>query len=162
MGGRVKDAEKDQARCADDGEEDGQPRQDLLGARGVGGQAAPVAQPAVGAKGDVEQDRGEGAAGDEQGLEILGANVADVGYALILRHGRVVDAVPVDDPVEEEGQEGGEPDCPTENGHYLRGGGTSVYGVAGREREEKGVPNKIGGTFCGDSVVEGVLRPGVV
>lgn len=134
MAGRVKDAEKDQARRADDGEEDGQPRQDLLAARGVRGQAAPVAQPAVGAKGDVEQDRGEGAAGDEQGLEILGANVADVGYGLRLRHGRVVDSVPLDDPVEEEGQERGEPDCPAKNGHYLRDGGTSGHGVA----EERG------------------------
>jgi hypothetical protein len=52
-----------------------------------------VAQPAVGAKRDIEEQRGEHAARDEERLEVGRAHVADVGDVLALGHGGVVDAV---------------------------------------------------------------------
>ena len=107
---RVKHTQQDQARGAGDGTRDGQAGQDLLGRRGVGRQAALVAQVAVGAERKVEEDGGQDTACDEQRLEVGRADVADVGDALVVGHGRVVDLVGCYDPVQEKAQEGGEPD----------------------------------------------------
>lgn len=106
----VKDAETDEADGADDGEEDCEAVENLLADGGVGHEAALVAEPAVGKEGEVEEDGGEDAAGDEEGLEVVGADVADVGDGLGRRHGGVDCAVGVDDPVEEHAEEHAEPD----------------------------------------------------
>lgn len=106
---RVKDAQANKADGADDGEEDCEAIQNLLANGGVGYEAALVAEPAVGEEGEVEEDGGEDAAGDEEGLEVVGADVADVGDALGRRHGGVDCAVGVDDPVEEHAEEHAEP-----------------------------------------------------
>ena len=52
-----------------------------------------MAQPAVGAKRHVQQQRGEHAARDEERLEVGRAHVADVGDVLALGHGGVVHVV---------------------------------------------------------------------
>ena len=109
---RVKHTQQDEAGGADDGTHDGQAGQDLLGRRGVGRQAALVAQPAVGAEREVEEDGREDTARDEQRLEVGRPDVADVGDPLVVGHGRVVDLVGCYDPVQEKAQEGGEPDEP--------------------------------------------------
>lgn len=106
----VEDGEEDEACCADDGEEDCQAREDLFSQGGVGHEAALVAQPAVGQEGDVEEDGGEDAARDEERLELLGADVADVGDRLAGLHGGVAGAVLVDAPPDQEAEEGAEPD----------------------------------------------------
>lgn len=64
-----------------------------------------MAQPALGEEGQVEEDDGDGGAGDEERLELLRANVADVGDGAAALHGRVDAAVCVDDPVEEHAEE---------------------------------------------------------
>lgn len=62
---RVEDAQQNQAGGADDGEDDGDSRQDFFRDGGVGDQPALVPEPAVGAEGEVQEDGGDGAAGYE-------------------------------------------------------------------------------------------------
>ena len=116
---RVEDAQQDQPRGPQNGKRNSQTTQNPLAARRIRDEAAAVPQPAVGGKRQVEKHGGEHAARDEQGLEVVGADVADVGDGLRGRHGPVVHAVLVDDPVEEEGQEGGEPDDARDDGGDL-------------------------------------------
>lgn len=103
----VENREEDEACGADDGEGDGQARENFFYRRGVGDEAALVAKPAVGEERNVEKDGGKHAAGDEEGLQVVGADVRDVGYMLVVGHGGVVPLVSGDNPVEEEAQEGG-------------------------------------------------------
>ena len=74
----VKDGQQNETGCADGGKGDGEPGEDLLRESGVGHEPAPVPQPAVREEGDVEEDGGDGAAGDEERLQLLRAHVADV------------------------------------------------------------------------------------
>lgn len=120
VAGRVEDGQQDQADGADDGEEDGEAREHLLTHGRVGHEAALMAQPAVGAERDVEEDGGDDAAGDEERLEPAGADVADVGDALPRCHGGVVLAAPVDDPVQQQAEERAEPDDAGDDGEDLR------------------------------------------
>lgn len=78
-----------------------------------------MAEVALREKGQVEGDGGDGAAGDEEGFEFSGADVADVGDGLAGGHGWVEGAVGVDDPVQEEAEEEAEPDCTGEDGEPL-------------------------------------------
>lgn len=117
----IKDAEQDEARGADDGKDNGEDGEGLFAGRGVGDEAARVAEPALGDKGGVEGDSDDDGAGDEEGLELVGANVADEGDGGTVRHGRVVAAAGVDNPVEEEAEEHAEPDEAGEDGDGLEG-----------------------------------------
>lgn len=101
----VEDGQQDEAGGADEGEQDAQPDEGALAGRLVAHEAAAVAQPALGEEGQVEEDDGDGGAGDEERLELLRANVADVGDGAAALHGRVDAAVCVDDPVEEHAEE---------------------------------------------------------
>lgn len=56
-------------------------------------------EPALREEGQVEGDDGDGGAGDEERLQVAGANVADIRDGGVVGHGRVVRAVRVDDPV---------------------------------------------------------------
>lgn len=58
-----------------------------------------MAEVAVREEGDVEEEGGEDAAGDEEGLEGAGADVGDVGYRLAVCLGGVDVVVCVDDPL---------------------------------------------------------------
>ncbi len=142
---RVKDAQQDQPSSPENGKRNSQTTQDLLAARGVGDQTTAVPQPAVGGKRQVEEDGGEHAARDEQRLEVVGADVADVGDGLRVRHGPVVHAVLVDDPVEEQRQEGSEPDDARDDGGDLGGEGQSGGGHNRMWEEKEGIPNMTGG-----------------
>ncbi|KAG5946145.1 hypothetical protein E4U53_006622 [Claviceps sorghi] len=115
----VKDGQKNQARRAGKGTHDAQADEGLFAARPVGHQPAAVAEPALGEKGQVESHDGEARAGDEEGLERAGADVTDVGDGGVGGHGRVAGAVGGDDPVEEHGEEHGEPDKGGEDGEEL-------------------------------------------
>lgn len=106
---RVKDAEQDEAQRAQPGEEDAEAEEDLLAPGSVGHQASLVTEPALGGKGQVKGDGGDGGAGDEEGLELEGANVADVGEGHVALLGGEVLPVLVDDPPEEHAQEHAEP-----------------------------------------------------
>lgn len=121
VAGRVKDGQQDEAGGADDGEDDGQARQDLLAEGGVGDEAAAVAQDAVGEEGQVQENGGEAAAGDEERLELGGADVADVGDALAVLHGAVDLAARVDVPVDQEGEQRGQPEDAGYDGQDLFG-----------------------------------------
>lgn len=101
----VEDGQQDEAGGADEGEQDAQPDEGALAGRLVAHEAAAVAQPALGEEGQVEEDDGDGGAGDEERLELLRTNVADVGDGAAALHGRVDAAVCVDDPVEEHAEE---------------------------------------------------------
>lgn len=121
VAGRVENTQQDQADSADDGEGDGQPGENLLTRSGVGRKTSLVTQPPVGTERKIQQHGSDDAAGNEERLEVGGAHVADVGNALGVIHGRVVRLVSVHDPVEEQGQQGGQPDGAGQNGCYLRG-----------------------------------------
>lgn len=71
----VEDAEADEADGAYQRPEDGEAREDFFAEGGVGDETALVTEPSVGEEGGVEEDGGDDAAGDEQGLELAGANV---------------------------------------------------------------------------------------
>ena len=90
MSQRVENAQQDQARRARDGEDHRQPAQHLFRRRGVGRQLAGVAEPALGGKGQVQEDGGHDTAGDEEGFQALGADVGDVGYVLVGGEGGVM------------------------------------------------------------------------
>lgn len=101
----VKNGQQDQARCSGDGPDDAQPNEGLFPRRLVGYQPAAVTQPSLGEEGQVKRDDGDAGARDEEGLEIAGANVADVCDGGIRVHPGVVPVVGVDDPVEEHAEE---------------------------------------------------------
>lgn len=75
-----------------------------------------MAQPALADKGEVEEDCGEDAAGDEERPQLLGANVADEGDCGVFGHGGKMAGVVVDDPPEEHSQEHGQPDKARDDG----------------------------------------------
>lgn len=79
---RVEDGQQDQASAARDRRDAGEDRERLLRPRRVGREAAPVPQPALGQEGEVQEHDGGGGHGDEEGLELLGA---DVGYVAVRR-----------------------------------------------------------------------------
>lgn len=62
-------------------------------------------QPALRQERDVEGGGDDTAAGDEEGLELVGTDGADVGQRHARLHGRVVLLAGVDDPVEEHAQQ---------------------------------------------------------
>ena len=74
----VEDGQQDQTGRAGDGEQDRQRTQDLLDPAEVLGQPAGMPQPALGGEAQVQEDGGHAAAGDEERLEPLGADVRDV------------------------------------------------------------------------------------
>lgn len=74
---RIEDGQQDEADGAEQGEDQGQRHDDLLGLPGVLGQAPSMAQPSLGEEGGIEEHGDDAAAGDEQRLEIKGANVGD-------------------------------------------------------------------------------------
>ncbi|KAI4142404.1 MAG: hypothetical protein LQ340_007353, partial [Diploschistes diacapsis] len=76
---RVEDAEADQADSADERGEDGEPGEHLFDDRRVADEGAFVPQPAVRSKGGVEEDGCDAGAGDEEGFQLGGADVGDVG-----------------------------------------------------------------------------------
>lgn len=82
-----------------------------------------MAQPSVGSERDIEKHGGENTAGNEQWFQVGCANVTDVGDPLELGHGRVVDAILRDDPIEQESQESRKPDEAGEDGSYLESSG---------------------------------------
>lgn len=122
---RVEARQAAQPDGADDGEDHAQPREDLLGQAGVGGEAALVAQPAVGEEAEVEEHGGEDGADDEPRLHGgRGADVRDVGDALLarrrwLQHRGEDGIVRRDDPVEQEAEQRGKPECGGYHGEYL-------------------------------------------
>lgn len=71
----VKDGQANQTNGSNQGPENGEPREHFLAPGGVGHETAAVAEPAVREKRRIEEDGGEHAAGDEQWLELAGANV---------------------------------------------------------------------------------------
>lgn len=116
---RIEDGQQNQPSRPHRRKHNRQPRQDLLAAAPIRHQPPAVSQPALGGKGEVEEDGGDAAAGDEEGLEGVGADVADVGNLLARGHGDVVHAVLVDDPEEEEHEEHGQPDDAGDDGQSL-------------------------------------------
>ncbi len=109
MAQRVEDGEQDQAGGADDGEEDGQPGEDLLPRGAIRHQAAFVTQPPVRAERQIQEYGGQHAARDEQRLQVVGRNVADVGDVLGLGHGGIVFAPRVHVPVYQQAQQRRQP-----------------------------------------------------
>lgn len=109
MPGRIEDAQEDQPRRPHDREEDGQGLEYLFPDGHGREQPPPVAQPHIRHKGRVEGDGREDAAGDEQRFEVVGADVADKRDAGAALHLGVVRHAGVDDPVQEEAEEHGEP-----------------------------------------------------
>jgi len=78
-----------------------------------------VAEPAVGAEGGIEEERGDDAADDEERLQVRGADVADVGDGSGVGHGGVVRPVGIDGPVDEQAEEHAEPDEARDDGYDL-------------------------------------------
>ena len=75
-----------------------------------------MSQPALGGKGQVQQQGGEARARDEEGLEGASAHVADVGNGLAFLLKRVHLSVGVNDPGEEHAQYHAQPDEAREDG----------------------------------------------
>lgn len=117
----VKDGEQDEPRGAEEGKENGEDGEGLFAARGVGDEAALVAEPALGDKGEVEEDGDDDGARDEEGLELGGANVANVDNGGVRVHEAVGLLVLVDDPVQEHAEEHAEPDEAGDDGEPLGG-----------------------------------------
>lgn len=118
----VEDGQQDKTGGADNGEDNRQAEQDLLADGDVGDQTAAVSQPALRDKGQVQEDGDDAGAGDEERLELLGADVADVRDVLAGVHGRVVRAVRVDDPVQQEPKQHAEPDEARDDWEHLAEG----------------------------------------
>ncbi|KAJ3553315.1 hypothetical protein NPX13_g10913 [Xylaria arbuscula] len=115
----VETGEKSQADGADEGEEDGHAAEDLLGECRVGDQTALVTEQPVGDEGCVQEDGGEDRSHDEQRLQLGGAHIRDVGDGLAILLRRISSFVCVDDPVQEETEESGEPHKTRYYGKYL-------------------------------------------
>ena len=122
---RIKDGKADEADGPNDSEHNGKAYEDFLNDRGVGHEASAVAQPALGREGEVEGDGGDAGAGDEERLQVEGANVADVGQGHVGFDGG--EAPPVDghEPPEEHAEEHSQPDEAGEDGQPLEGGEVS-------------------------------------
>ena len=117
----VVDGEEDEPDGADNGEEDGEGDEDLLGRGAVGQETPSVTQPALGGEGEVEGDGGDAGASYEERLHLEGANVADVGQAHVGVEGGQAAAVDGDDPPEQHAQEHAQPDEAGEDGDPLEG-----------------------------------------
>lgn len=122
----VEDGEEDQAGRADEGAEDGQAGQNLLTSALIAHQSASVSEIALRQEGEVKGDGGDGGAGDEEWLHLIGANVADVGERHVGVNGRIPLAVCADDPVEQHAQECSQPDEAREDGKPLSNVGFSA------------------------------------
>lgn len=116
----VENRQQNQAAHADNGKQDAEAREDLLLERRVGHQSSVVTQQALRGKGQVEKRCRDGRAGDEERFQLGGTNVADERNVVALVHVRVVLAVCVDDPVEEEAEEHAEPDEAGDHWEYLQ------------------------------------------
>ena len=116
---RIKDGEQDEPDGADDRKHYRKRLEDLLAAGRVGEEAAAVAEPAVGGEREVQEDGGQDTARDEERLELVRADVGDVRDVGVLRHGGVAPLVMVNNPVEEEPEEGPEPDEAGDDGEDL-------------------------------------------
>ena len=116
MTGGIKNGEQYKADGANDGEENCQAGQHLLHGGVIGHQAPAVAEPSVGCECEIEEDCGEDGAGDEEWLQIVCANIADICQCLRLAHRRVVHAVRRENPVEEEGHQCRQPEDATYDG----------------------------------------------
>lgn len=117
----VEDGQQNEASGTDEGKHHRQTKEDLFAYGRVGDQTPAVSQPALGGKREVEGHGHDHGPGDEERLQLLRPNVADVRNVLALVHGRVVDAVRVDDPVEEQSEEHPEPHETREDRDHLRG-----------------------------------------
>lgn len=95
------DGQADQADGANHGEYYAKDGHDLLRERSVGNKTAPVSKPALSEKGQVEEDSGANAAGDEKWLEVGCADVTDVGDFGRGIHGWQVTRVFAHDPAKE-------------------------------------------------------------
>lgn len=102
---RVENRQEDQATHADNGENYADYGENFLLHSRVGDQSPIVTQQALGGKRQVEEDGCDGRSRDEERLELAGANVGNEGYVVVRVHVRVVFAIGVDDPVEEEAQQ---------------------------------------------------------
>lgn len=135
----VEDGEQDEPHGADDRKRYRKRLEDLLAAGRVGQEAAAVAKPAVGGEREVQEDGRQDAARDEERLELVRANVGDVRDGGVLRHGGVAPLVMVNDPVEEEPEEGPEPDEAGDDGKHLLVAVSGVLDIRGLMLvEEKG------------------------
>ena len=101
----IKNTQQNQTSSTQQGKQNRQNGQRLFAARGIGDQAALVAQPALGDKGQVEGDGDDAGAGDEERLELGGSNVAYVDNVGVGGHEAVGLLVLVHDPVEEHAEE---------------------------------------------------------
>ena len=86
----VEDGQEDQPCRPGNGEEDADHAEYLLGWAGVAGEAAGVAEVALGEEGKVEEDGCDDVAGYEEGFQAVGAYVGDVGDGLAGFHRWVV------------------------------------------------------------------------
>lgn len=136
----VVNAEADEADGAHEREEHAQHDEDLLRGALVAHEAPAVPQPALRQEGEVESDGGEDGAADEEGLHLVGADVADVGEGLAVGDGGIASAVRADDPVEEQAEEHAEPYEAGQDGQPLRFCAVSIVcrvrsGLCGKEGE---------------------------
>ena len=109
MAQRVEDGEQDQAGGADDGEGDGQPGEDLLARGAIRHQTAFVTEPPVRAEGQIQEHGRQHAARNEQRLQVVRRDVADVGDVLVFGHGGIVLAPRVHVPVYQQAQQRRQP-----------------------------------------------------
>lgn len=107
---RVENGQENQATHADNGENYADYGEDLFLDSRVGNQSPIVTQQALSGKRQVEEDSCDSRSRDEERLELAGANVGNEGYVVVRVHVRVVFAIGIDDPVEEEAQEHTKPD----------------------------------------------------
>lgn len=117
----VEDAQEYEAGGADEGEGDGEHDEHLLGAAPVGDEAAAVAEPALGEEGDVEGQGDDAGAGDEERLELVGADVADVGERHARLHVGEEALLLVHHPPEEHAEQHPQPDDAGEDWEPLGG-----------------------------------------
>ena len=75
MAVRIKDTKKDQPGSASDTGYYGKDREDLLPQARVGGQATIVSKPSLGDHGEIEENDGDRAACNEEGLVFVGASI---------------------------------------------------------------------------------------
>lgn len=116
----VETREETQSNGADQGEDDGETREDFLANSCVGDQAALVSQPPVGRKGEIQEDGRDDAPGNEERFQFSGTDVRNVGNVLSISHGRIVYPFRVDDPVNQETQKGRQPHHAGDDGKPLR------------------------------------------
>lgn len=105
----VENCQQDEACSTDDGEDDRQRDECLFPSGLVGDQPATVPKPSLRKKGHVKCDRGDGGHRDEKGLQLLSANIGDVGNVLSWPHGGIPPSIRAYDPMEQHCQKHGEP-----------------------------------------------------